>query len=63
LAALDARWAGGRPRRISDADVTFIAETATTDPGRLGMAFTRWSVRKLVTYLGGCPPAMDRDQS
>jgi transposase len=31
LAALDPRWAGGRPRLISDADIGFIVATATTD--------------------------------
>src|SRR3954454_1497287 len=60
LAALDPRWAGGRPRRLNDADIAFILQTATTDPGRLGMPFTRWSVRKLVAYLARCPA--DRHQ-
>lgn len=31
LTALDPRWAGGHPRRINDADVAFIVETATTE--------------------------------
>ena len=60
LAALDPRWAGGRPRRLSDPDIAFILQTATTDPGRLGMPFTRWSVRKLVAYLARRPA--DRHQ-
>src|SRR3954465_2066485 len=47
LAALDPRWAGGRPRLISDDDVAFIVTTATTRPTRVGCPFTRWSVRKL----------------
>src|SRR3954449_9692301 len=51
LAALDPQWAGGRPRRISDADVTFIVATATTRPETLGRPFTHWSVRKLAAYL------------
>src|SRR5690242_4739796 len=51
LAALDPRWAGGRPRRISDDDVAFIVATATTRPGKLGCPFTHWSVRKLAAYL------------
>jgi transposase len=51
LAALDPRWAGGRPRRISDDDVAFIVATATTRPGKLGCPFTHWSVRKLAGYL------------
>jgi transposase len=53
LAALDPRWAGGRPRRICDADAQFVVTTATTRPKKLGLAFTRWSVRKLAAYLGG----------
>ena len=32
LAALDPRWAGGRPRLISDDDIAFIVATATTRP-------------------------------
>jgi transposase len=53
LAALDPRWAGGRPRLISDEDIAFIVTTATTRPKTLGLPFTRWSVRKLVAYLAG----------
>src|SRR4051794_34996757 len=53
LAALDPRWAGGRPRLISDEDIAFIVTTATTRPKALGLPFTRWSVRKLVEYLAG----------
>jgi transposase len=52
LAALDPQWAGGRPRLISDDDITFIVTTATTRPGALDMPFTQWSVRKLAAYLG-----------
>jgi transposase len=51
LAALDPRWAGGRPRRISDDDVAFIVATAKTRPEKLGRPFTHWSVRKLRAYL------------
>jgi transposase len=51
LAALDPRWAGGRPRLISDDDTGFIVTTATTRPAALGVPFTHWSVRKLVAYL------------
>jgi len=51
LAALDPRWAGGRPRLISDDDVAFIVATAKTRPGKLGCTFTHWSVRKLTGYL------------
>src|SRR5689334_19780367 len=54
LAALDPRWAGGRPRLISDEDIAFIVTTATTRPTKLGCPFTHWSLRKLVAYLGRC---------
>jgi transposase len=53
LAALDPRWAGGRPRLISEEDIAVIVATATTRPKTLGLPFTRWSVRKLVEYLAG----------
>src|SRR5262245_32839236 len=53
LAALDPRWAGGRPRLISDDDVDRIVEAATTRPEKLGLPFTRWSLRKLAAYLAG----------
>src|SRR3954454_14260986 len=53
LAALDPRWAGGRPRLITDDDIAFIVTTATTRPETLSVPFTQWSVRKLAAYLGG----------
>jgi transposase len=53
LAVLDPQWAGGRPRLISEEDITFIVTTATTRPKTLGLPFTRWSVRKLAAYLAG----------
>jgi transposase len=53
LAALDPRWAGGRPRLISDADIAFVVTTATTRPGALAAPFTHWSLRKLAAYLAG----------
>src|SRR5947209_17079174 len=53
LAALDPRWAGGRPRLINDADIAFIVTTATTRPNALGVPFRHWSVRKLAAYLRG----------
>jgi hypothetical protein len=46
LAALDPRWAGGRPRLISDEDIEVIVAAATTRPEKLGQPFTRWSLRK-----------------
>lgn len=51
LACLDPRWAGGRPRLLSDDDEDFVVQTATTRPTKLGQPFTRWSPRKLVAYL------------
>jgi transposase len=53
LACLGPRWAGGRPRRITDADTTLIVSTATARPRKLGLPFTHWSLRKLVGYLTG----------
>jgi transposase len=47
LAALDPQWAGGRPRLITEDDVEFIVTAATTRPGKLGLPFTHWSLRKL----------------
>jgi transposase len=55
LDALDPRWAGGRPRRISDEDQRFIIETATTRPEKLDRPFTHWSIRKLAQYLADNP--------
>ena len=57
LAALDPRWAGGRPRLISDEGIAVIVAAATTRPEKLGLPFTCWSLRKLAAYLaGGTPP-------
>jgi transposase len=53
LAALDPRWAGGRPRLISDEDIEVIVTAATTRPEKLGQPFTRWSLRKLAVCLAG----------
>jgi transposase len=53
LAALEPHWSGGRPRRITDADVAFIVEVATARPKKLGLPFTRWSIRKLTGYVNG----------
>ena len=55
LAALDPRWAGGRPRRISDHDVRVIVMAASTRPEKLGLPFTHWSLRKLVACLASLP--------
>jgi len=51
LAALDPRWAGGRPRRISEGDIEVIVAAARTRPEKLGLPFTHWSVRKLADHL------------
>jgi transposase len=51
LACLDPQWAGGRPRLLSPDDEDFVIQTATTRPHKLGQPFTRWSIRKLATYL------------
>ena len=55
LACLDPRWAGGRPRRISDADERFIIATAGRRPKTVGRPFTHWSLRKLAGYLARNP--------
>jgi transposase len=55
LAALDPRWAGGRPRRISDGDIDLIVTAATTRPEKLGLPYTCWSLRKLAAYLASHP--------
>ena len=51
LAALDPRWAGGRPRLISDEDIEVIVAAARTRPEKPVRPFTRWSLRKLAGYL------------
>ena len=53
LAALDPRWAGGRPRLIGDEDIEVIVAAARTRPEKLGQPFTHWSLRKLAGYLAG----------
>jgi transposase len=55
LACLDPHWAGGRPRRISSEDETFLVQAARTRPVKLGQPFTHWSVRKLAAYLADNP--------
>lgn len=60
MRALDPRWAGGRPRRISAEDERFLVTTAKTRPRKLGCPFTHWSVRKLVGYLADNPTRVVR---
>jgi transposase len=55
LAALDPRWAGGRPRLISDGDIEVIVTAARTRPEKPVQPFTRWSLRKLAIYLADGP--------
>jgi transposase len=55
LVALDPQWAGGRPRLISDEAIEVIVTAATTRPEKLGQPFTRWSLRKLASYLADSP--------
>jgi transposase len=57
LAALDPRWAGGRPPRVTAEDEAFIVEVDRTRPAKLGRPFTHWSIRKLADYLTTNPPA------
>ncbi|MEV0731010.1 IS630 family transposase [Polymorphospora sp. NPDC050346] len=55
MACLNPRWAGGRPRLISEDDEAFIVATANTRPEALGQPFTRWSLRKLADHLAHNP--------
>jgi transposase len=54
LGALDPRWAGGRPRLLSDDDVEFVVATATDRPAVHGLPFEQWSLRKLAAHLARC---------
>jgi transposase len=51
MKALDPRWTGGRPRRITTSERQLIVETARKRLRSLGQPFTRWSIRKLARYL------------
>lgn len=55
LAALDPRWAGGRPRQLTSDEEQYIVQAATTRPAKLGRPFTHWSIRKLADYLADNP--------
>ena len=63
MASLDPKWAGGRPRRITTEDETFIVKTARARPESVGLPFTRWSIRKLVAYLADNADAARRDRA
>src|SRR5262249_45218670 len=53
LAVLDPRWAGGRPRLISNGDIEVIVAAARTPPEKLGQPLPHWSLGKLAAYLAG----------
>jgi transposase len=55
MASLDPTWAGGRPRRTTTDDEVFIVKAAKTRPEAVGLPLTRWSLRKLGTYLADNP--------
>lgn len=55
LEVVEPHWAGGRPRRITEADEAYIVTVAKTRPKKLGRPFTHWSIRKLAGYLGDNP--------
>ena len=52
MASLDPRWAGGRPRRITIDDESFIVETARKRPAQVGAPFSHCSLRELRRWLG-----------
>lgn len=54
LDCLDPEWAGGRPRLLCSGDEDFVAATASTRPGKLGVPLSHWSIRKLAGHLGEC---------
>jgi transposase len=62
LAALDPRWAGGRPRLISDEAIEVIVTAAMTRPEKLGQPFTHWSVRKLAAHLAAAGTRVSRER-
>jgi transposase len=51
FAALDPKWSGGRPRRFGPQARETICRVAKTAPQQLGLAFTTWSLSKLVEHL------------
>jgi transposase len=51
FAALDPKWSGGRPRRFGPHARELICRVARTPPQQAGLAFTTWSLTKLVEYL------------
>jgi transposase len=51
--SLDPEWRGGRPRRITDTERERIVAVAGARPDSMGVALTRWSLRRLSCYLQG----------
>ncbi len=51
FAALDPKWSGGRPRRLGPDARELICRVARTPPQQVGLAFTTWSLTKLVEHL------------
>ena len=51
FSSLDPEQRGGRPRRITDEQRARIVAVAGARPDSLGVAATRWSLRRLARYL------------
>jgi transposase len=51
FAALDPKWSGGRPRKFGPHVRELICRVARTPPQQAGLAFTTWSLSKLVEHL------------
>jgi transposase len=51
FAALDPKWSGGRPRKFGPHVRELICRVARTPPQQAGLAFTNWSLTKLVEHL------------
>src|SRR5271167_1794559 len=49
--SLDPEWRGGRPRRITDTERERIVAVAGARPDSMGVALTRWSLRRLSAHL------------
>ena len=55
LRSLEPRWAGHRPRLLSEQDEDYVVAVASERPGKVGAPFTRWSIRKLQAHLAADP--------
>lgn len=49
--ALEPRYRGGRPRKLSAEQRSLLLETALCPPDLLGQPFRRWSLAKLRAYV------------